>query len=115
MRRVDQLHLSRGPSGVGSGYHLSDGTRVRLLVVGLDWYSRRVLSWRLSNRFVSRCCPVSAASSWPTAALQYPSRLPFTGTEFAELLKHHGIAISNGRQGLLARQRICEQLWKSIK
>jgi putative transposase len=69
----------------------------------MDWASRRVLSWRLSNTLMTDFC-IEAVNE---AILRYGTQAifntdhdcPFTSFGFTQLLKDHGIAISMDGKG----------------
>jgi putative transposase len=87
------------------GYHLYSGApRFLYLVAIMDWHSRKVLSWRLSNTMDTGFC-VGA----PEEALTRYSRpdifntdqgSQFTSAEFTGLLKDHGVKISMDGKGV---------------
>jgi putative transposase len=89
------------------------------LVVVLDWYSRKVLSWRLSNTMTSDFC---------VDALQEAIRIhgapeifntdqgsQFTSSDFTGALKEHGIQISMDGKGRWVDNVFVERLWRSVK
>jgi len=85
----------------------------------MDWASRRVLSWRLSNTLTTDFCLEAVQE----AILRYgvpeifntDQGSQFTSHEFTQLLKHHGIAISMDGKGCWRDNVFVERLWKSIK
>lgn len=85
----------------------------------MDWASRRVLSWRLSNTLTTDFC-IEAVQE---AILRYgkpeifntDQGSQFTSLEFTQLLKDHGIAISMDGKGCWRDNVFVERLWKSIK
>ena len=89
------------------------------LVVIMDWYSRKVLSWRLSNSMDSAFC-VDALEE----ALYYygkPEILnsdqgsQFTSEAFTDVLKAQQIRISMDGRGAWRDNIFVERLWRSIK
>lgn len=80
------------------------------LAAVLDWHSRRVLSWRLSNTLTADFCVeavVEAIARHGTPEIFNTDQgSQFTSLEFIEPLRERGIRISMGRQGLLARQHL---------
>jgi len=103
----------------------SDITYIRLeggfvyLTTVMDWYSRRVLSWRLSNTLDTSFC-VEALEE----ALQRHGRpeifntdqgSQFTGDAFTNVLKEHEIHISMDGKGRALDNVFVERLWRSVK
>jgi len=95
---------------VGSGF-------VYLCAV-MDWYSRRVLSWELSNTLDSSFC-VEALRT----ALQHgrpeifntDQGSQFTGEAFTSVLLEAGIRISMDGRGRALDNVFVERLWRSVK
>jgi putative transposase len=90
----------------------------------MDWASRRVLSWRLSNPLTTDFCIEAvqeAIHRYGTPDIFNTDQgSQFTSLEFTQLLKDNGIAISmDGKGGgALLRRRdnvFVERRWKSIK
>jgi len=102
----------------------ADITYIRLnqgfvyLVAIVDWYSRYVLSWRLSNTLDSDFC-VEALKD----ALQYGTPeifntdqgSQFTSAAFTSLLLERGIQISMDGKGRALDNIFVERLWRSVK
>jgi putative transposase len=85
----------------------------------LDWASRRVLAWRLSNTLTTDFCldaVQEAITRYGTPAIFNADQgCQFTSQEFIGFLKDHGIQISMDGKGCW-RDNVCvERLWKSIK
>ena len=85
----------------------------------LDWASRRVLAWRLSNTLTTDFCLDAVRE----AIAQYgcpeifntDQGCQFTSLEFTGLLKAQGIQISMDGKGCWRDNVFVERLWKSIK
>jgi putative transposase len=85
----------------------------------IDWASRRVLSWRLSNTLTTDFC-IEAVQE---AIYRYgkpdifntDQGSQFTSLEFTQLLRDNGIAISMDGRGCWRDNVFVERLWKSIK
>ncbi len=85
----------------------------------MDWASRRVLSWRLSNTLTTDFC-IEAVEE---AIRRYgrpdifntDQGSQFTSLEFTQLLKDSGIAISMDGKGCWRDNVVVERLWKSVK
>lgn len=89
------------------------------LVAIMDWHSRKVLSWRLSNTMDDYFC-VEALNE----ALQCYGKpeifntdqgAQFTSESFTGLLKEHDIAISMDGKGRWMDNVFIERLWRSLK
>jgi putative transposase len=89
------------------------------LVAIMDWHSRRVLSWRVSNTLDAQFC-IEALEE----ALQRYGRpeifntdqgAQFTSESFTGVLKDHGIAISMDGKGRWVDNVFVERLWRSVK
>jgi len=89
------------------------------LVAVMDWHSRFVLSWRLSNTLEKSFC-IDALDE----ALQSQCRpeifntdqgSQFTSHEFVGRLKQHDIAISMDGRGRALDNVFIERLWRSVK
>jgi putative transposase len=85
----------------------------------LDWASRRVLSWRLSNTLTTDFCIEAvqeAIHRYGTPDIFNTDQgSQFTSLEFTQLLKNNGIAISMDGKGCWRDNVFVERLWKSIK
>jgi putative transposase len=85
----------------------------------LDWASRRVLSWRLSNTLTTDFCMEAvqeAISRYGRPEIFNTDQgSQFTSMEFTQLLKDNGIAISMDGRGCWRDNVYVERLWKSIK
>ena len=88
------------------------------LVAILDWHSRYVLSWRLSNTLDSAFCVEAlraALRRGRPAIFNTDQGAQFTSQAFTDVLQERGIAISmDGRRRALDNVFI-ERLWWSVK
>lgn len=89
------------------------------LVAVLDWHSRRVLSWRVSNTLTTYFCLDAVREAivrYGTPEIFNTDQgSQFTSSEFTGLLKEHGIQISMDGKGCWHDNVFVERLWKSIK
>jgi putative transposase len=89
------------------------------LVAILDWYSRRVLSWRLSNTLDSSFCvealEEALARFGPPKIFNTDQGAQFTADAFTEPLRQRGIAISMDGKGRCLDNVFVERLWRSLK
>lgn len=85
----------------------------------LDWGSRRVLAWRLSNTLTTDFCLEAVREAITRygrpAIFNTDQGCQFTSQEFTGLLKDHGIQISMDGTGRWRDNVFVERLWKSIK
>jgi putative transposase len=85
----------------------------------MDWASRRVLSWRLSNTLTTDFCIEAVRDALARYGVpeifNTDQGSQFTSLEFTQLLKDHGIAISMDGKGCWRDNVFVERLWKSIK
>lgn len=89
------------------------------LAAVIDWYSRRVLSWRVSITMEAAFCIEAveeALERYGTPEIFNTDQgSQFTSEAFTGLLKHHGIAISMDGKGAWRDNVFIERLWKSVK
>jgi putative transposase len=88
------------------------------LVAVMDWYSRYVVSWRLSNTLEgSFCCEAleEALSRSRPKIFNTDQGSQFTADRFASRLKASGIAISMDGRGRALDNVFIERLWRSVK
>ncbi len=85
----------------------------------IDWATRKVLAWRLSNTLTADFC-VEAVSEAITkygapAIFNTDQGSQFTSLDFTGRLKEHGIAISMDGKGCWRDNVFVERLWRSVK
>ena len=89
------------------------------LVAVMDWYSRRVLAWRVSNTLTADFCVDAVreaiACHGRPEIFNTDQGSQFTGAEFTGLLKEHQIQISMDGKGCWRDNVFVERLWKSVK
>ena len=89
------------------------------LAAVLDWATRRVLSWRLSNTLTTDFCIEAveeAVQRYGTPAIFNTDQgCQFTSSEFVEWLRTHGIQQSMDGKGRWVDNVFVERLWKSVK
>ena len=102
----------------------TDITYIRLhkgfayLVAVIDWYSRYVLSWRLSNTLdVGFCIDAleEALQKGKPKIFNTDQGSQFTSHEFTNILIAHGIDISMDGKGRALDNIFVERLWRSVK
>ena len=88
------------------------------LAAVIDWYSRYVLSWRLSNTLEGRFCleALDAALSLGRPEI-FNTNLgsQFTSREYTGRLEEAGIAVSRDGRGRALDNVFAERLWRSVK
>ena len=90
------------------------------LVAIMDWYSRKVLSWRVSNTLdtISFCVDAleEAVEAYGAPELFNTDQgSQFTSEEFTDVLKRHDICISMDGKGRWVDNMFVERLWRSVK
>lgn len=89
------------------------------LVAIMDWYSRRVLSWRLSNTLDSNFCVDALEEALerfgPPTIFNTDQGAQFTADAFTKPLRDRGIAISMDGKGRCLDNVFVERLWRSLK
>lgn len=89
------------------------------LVVVMDWYSRKVLSWRLSNTMDSDFCIDALEEALDRYGapeiFNTDQGAQFTSEAFTEILRAAGSKISMDGKGRWMDNVMVERLWRSIK
>jgi len=103
----------------------TDITYIRLtkgfvyLVAVIDWYSRKVLAWRVSNTLDSGFCVDCLEQALQTYGapeiFNTDQGCQFTAEAFTSVLQAHGIAISMDGRGRALDNIFVERLWRSVK
>ena len=89
------------------------------LVAIIDWYSRKVLSWRLSNTLDADFCvealQAALARYGRPAIFNTDQGCQFTAEAFTTVLREHEIRISMDGKGRWLDNVFVERLWRSLK
>jgi putative transposase len=89
------------------------------LVAVIDWHTRKVLAWRLSNTLTTDFCvealEEAIANYGRPDIFNTDQGCQFTGAEFTGVLKQHQISISMDGKGRWRDNVFIERLWKSVK
>jgi putative transposase len=103
----------------------TDITYIRLargfvyLVAIIDWYSRRVLGWRISNSmeavFCVDCLEEALRTHGKPEIFNSDQGSQFTSEAFTGVLKREGIVISMDGRGRAFDNIFVERLWRSVK
>lgn len=103
----------------------TDITYIRLargfvyLVAVIDWYSRKVLAWRVSNTldggFCVDCLEQALQAYGVPEIFNSDQGCQFTAEAFTGALKAQGVAISMDGRGRALDNIFVERLWRSVK
>jgi putative transposase len=103
----------------------TDITYIRLargfvyLVAIVDWYSRKVLAWRVSNTldsgFCVDCLEQTLQVYGAPEIFNSDQGCQFTAVAFTDVLKAHDIVISMDGRGRALDNIFVERLWRSVK
>jgi putative transposase len=88
------------------------------LVAVLDWYSRYVLSWRLSNTLTGSFCVEALEEALSRATPEIfnsDQGSQFTAAAFTSRLESRSVAISMDGRGRALDNVFIERLWRSVK
>jgi len=89
------------------------------LVAVMDWYSRKVLSWRVSNTLDTRFCVEALEDAIETYGcpeiFNTDQGSQFTSADFTDVLKANHIQISMDGKGRWVDNVFVERLWRSVK
>jgi putative transposase len=89
------------------------------LVAIMDWASRRVMAWRLSNTLDASFCIEAleeAIANYGTPEIFNSDQgSQFTSDTFTDILKANGIRISMDSRGRWMDNIFIERLWRSVK
>ena len=88
------------------------------LVAVMDWYSRYVVSWRLSNTLTGSFCMEALEEALAQAQPEIfnsDQGCQFTAAAFTSRLEAAGVAISMDGRGRAIDNVFIERLWRSVK
>jgi len=89
------------------------------LTAVMDWHSRYVISWRLSNSldaaFCVECLEEALQREGRPEIFNTDQGSQFTGEAFTGALQRRGIRISMDGKGRALDNRMIERLWRSVK
>ena len=89
------------------------------LVAIIDIYTRKVLSWRLSNtidsHFCCECLSEAISFFWVPEIFNTDQGSQFTCSEFIEILNAHNIQISMDGKGRALDNVYIERIWRTLK
>jgi putative transposase len=88
------------------------------LVAILDWYSRYVLAWKLSNSLETAFCREALAEALGGGTPDFfntDQGVQFTSDEFTQVLRDAGVKVSMDGKGRVFDNIFTERLWRSVK
>jgi putative transposase len=89
------------------------------LVAVMDWFSRRVLSWRLSIGMESDFCVEALEEAMerhgPPEIFNTDQGVQFTSADFIATLEGRGVRVSMDGKGRFLDNIFIERLWRSLK
>lgn len=89
------------------------------LAAVIDWATRRVLAWRLSNTLTTDFCIAAVEEALTRYGVpeifNTDQGSQFTDSDFTDLLKDHGIQISMDGKGCWRDNVFVERLWRTVK
>ena len=89
------------------------------LVAVMDWHSRKVLSWRISNCLDTRFCVEALEEALGNYGkpeiFNTDQGSQFTATAFTQVLQDHHVKISMDGRGSYFDNIFIERLWRSVK
>jgi putative transposase len=88
------------------------------LVAIMDWYSRYVLAWRLSNTLEASFCVEAleeALNKGVPEIFNTDQGAQFTSQAFTWLLEQHRVRVSMDGKGHYTDNLFIERLWRSLK
>jgi putative transposase len=89
------------------------------LVAVMDWHSRKVLAWRISNTLDTDFCVEALSEALaiygPPGIFNTDQGAQFTSRAFTDLLKSNGVQISMDGRGRVQDNIFIERLWWTVK
>jgi len=89
------------------------------LVAIVDWYSRKVLSWRLSTTMETKFCIEAAKEAidkhGTPEIFNSDQGVQFTAEEFINIWKENHVSVSMDGRGRCLDNIFVERLWRSLK
>lgn len=89
------------------------------LVAVMDWYSRKVLSWLLSNSLDTEFCVAAVrealAKYGKPSIFNTDQGSQFTSFDFTQVLRDAGVKVSMDGKGRWRDNVMVERLWRSLK
>ena len=120
-------YFERRKFSEGTFHHLTRGLEAACatplvptdLVAVMDWASRKVLAWRLSNTLEASFCVAALQEALegygPPEIFNSDQGSHFTSVDFTDVLKVAGVRISMDGKGRWMDNVFIERLWRSFK
>ena len=86
----------------------------RYLVAIMDWHSRHVVAWRLSNTLDAGFCTEALTRGRPEV-FNTDRGSQFSSREFTQVLQDRGVKISMDGKGRYQDNIFVERLWRAVK
>ena len=103
----------------GCGHHVRAVAEwVRNLAAIIDWYSRYVVAWRLSNTLDGSFCQEmleEALGRGKPEVFNTDQGVQFTSAAWTERLERAGVSVSMDGRGRCLDNVFVERLWRSVK
>ncbi len=99
-------------------YYIRVGTGYLYLTAILDWFTRYVLSWRLSNTLDTRFCLEALEEAFEIGTpdiFNSDQGCQYTSRDFTRALEAREVKISMSGKGRCFDNILIERLWRSIK
>src|SRR5271156_1167364 len=122
--RQDDRPAEPEPALAKAGVWAADVTYIPMqqgflyLVAIIDWATRRVLSWRLSNTLTAGFCVEALSEALARfgkpGIFNTDQGAQFTSEEFTQMLRDHGIEISMDGRGRCHDNIFVERLWWTV-
>ncbi len=104
---------------MGWWHHIyTNAQRFGYLFAIIDWYSRYVISWELSNLLDTDFCIQALQTGFikeKPEIFNTDQGVQFTSIQFTEELKKNGVQISMDGKGRAFDNIFIERLWRSLK
>lgn len=85
----------------------------------IDWFSRRVIAWDLSNTMEKEFCmgvlDAALATGRKPLIFNTDQGSQFTSNDFTSMVLDNGILMSMDGKGRATDNAICERLWRTVK
>ena len=94
--------------------YLAMGRGFLYLVVVMDWHSRYVVPWGLSNTLEAAFCTEALALGRPKV-FNTDQGSQFSSREFTQVLQDRGVKVNMDGKGRYADNIFVERLWRTVK
>ena len=116
---LEQIRVTRPNQAWAAGItYLPMARGFLYLVAIMDWHSRYVVVWRLSNTLEADFCVDAlkeALGQGQPEVFNTDQGSQFTSLEFTQVLQEHGVKISMDGKGRYNDNIFVERLWRTVK